>query len=229
MKPADLKQLSHDKDLIRSDRTTVINEVKKLTKVPIQRKPVTLVAVKKAWKSFRKTALPNLLELTPEDRTEFFTDMEASLSQFRNDAFEDEDGEGMEVNENQEAESSAQGEASEEPAEDEQAEEGEGEGTHPDQRASEDAAKQPEAPPEFQPPAKTEEPAKPLAAKQKEHLPRSNQSAQHFAHLAACRQRGKEQFYLFHAGSDYGLQINGSQHRNRGDLRRDAPSAMAFW
>ena len=51
------------------------------------------------------------------------------------------------------------------------------------------------------------------------HLTGGHQPAKHFAHLAASGQRSQEQLDLFHAGGDDGLQVDGSEHRDRGDLR----------
>ena len=51
------------------------------------------------------------------------------------------------------------------------------------------------------------------------HLPGSHQSAKHFAHFAAGGQRSQEHLNLFHAGGDDCLQIDGSEHGDRGDLR----------
>ena len=51
------------------------------------------------------------------------------------------------------------------------------------------------------------------------HLAGGHQAAEHFAHLAARRQRGQEQLDLFHAGGDHRLQIDGGKHRNGRDLR----------
>jgi len=50
------------------------------------------------------------------------------------------------------------------------------------------------------------------------HLPRGYQAAQHFAHLAAGGQRSQEHLHLFHAGGDDGLQVDGGEHGDGGDL-----------
>jgi hypothetical protein len=51
-------------------------------------------------------------------------------------------------------------------------------------------------------------------------LTRGDKATQYFAHLAPRGQRGEEELNLFHAGGDYGLEIDGGKHRNRRDLRR---------
>jgi hypothetical protein len=51
------------------------------------------------------------------------------------------------------------------------------------------------------------------------YLTGCNQSAQHFTHLAAGSKRREEELYIFHGGGDDGLQIDGSENRDGGDLR----------
>jgi hypothetical protein len=51
------------------------------------------------------------------------------------------------------------------------------------------------------------------------HLAGGYQSAEHLANLAARGKRRQEKLDLFHAGRDYGLQIDGGKYRDRRHLR----------
>jgi hypothetical protein len=46
-----------------------------------------------------------------------------------------------------------------------------------------------------------------------------HQTANDLAYLAACGERGQEQFHIFHAGGDGCLQVNRRKYRNRCNLR----------
>src|SRR6202789_4424324 len=58
-----------------------------------------------------------------------------------------------------------------------------------------------------------------MAHRQRMHLPRRHQPAQNFTDFAPRRQRRQEQLHLFHAGRNHSLQKDGSQYRNRRNLR----------
>lgn len=60
------------------------------------------------------------------------------------------------------------------------------------------------------------------------HLPGGDETAEDFAYLAARCERGQEQLDVFHAGSDYGLQVNGREDRDGRDLRSGCSLGNGF-
>ena len=80
---ADLKALSDEMDLVKTDCGSIVKEVKLLLGEKVEVKVVTIKAVLKSWEGFRDRVLTDLGDLSAEDRQKFMDSLEATLEPFK--------------------------------------------------------------------------------------------------------------------------------------------------